>query len=123
MDKRGLFKRYVAFMAYISKGDYWITQLQQFFDYTKALLIITTLKVWFPWMSWEESIVIVIILALVKVLIKILSGWIYRTSGLWKVEGEYNAKMEHINPWNVEVSETLKTICGKLGINHYFKEL
>lgn len=123
MNKREAFKRYIAFMAYINKGDLWITQLQQFFDYSKALVILLFLKQWFPHMGWKTATGIVILLAVAKVIFKIAGGWFYRHSGLWKVESEWNSKQDFVSAWNVETKKTIENIAEKVGAKSEFKEL
>lgn len=123
ISKRQLWKKYVAFKAYITKGDTEISFIQQFFDYSKALIIVTALKVWFPNMGVKEIVLIIVGLALLKVLMKVAGGIFYHAVGLWKVEGEYNAKSSHITPFNVEIRKTLENIAEKVGATSGFIDL
>ena len=51
-------------------------------------------------------------------------GWLdFKKWQIWKIETEWGGKTKEVNPLSVEMIETHKEICKKLGIKHKFTDL
>lgn len=123
MTKRELWKNYTALKTYINKGDAEISFWSQFFDYAKGAVILTFLKLYWPGLTLKDGIILLLTISVLKVALKIISAVLYKRLGVWKVENEYMAKKEHLNPFNKELVDTLKSICLKIDVSHSFRDL
>ena len=138
MNKRKAFEKYNDLMARVGRGGYWINQIDGFIPIFQMAQEYTYLQVpiwaFAEWVKskygWELGITFVHILVFVIIkhylktyIIPYFLGKFDEKWGLWKYTNEFNAKKEHLAPWNVEATKTMNNIAEKVGAKSEFKEL
>ena len=128
MDSKELFYKYTDFYTLKGIGENWVTQIKGYVPLggwiaTAGAYQIALWALNIRWVTYWEIILFLSIKFYIMILINWLGGKIAIKIGLYKAQQQYSAKNEYLNPYNVELIETLKAICKKLGIEDKFTKL
>lgn len=124
--KDKLFYKFTEFKARQDRGG-WLIGFIKGYVYPPGLFVESaTFKIllWnFNIPTWQIIIILLFKYYIMIIANTIIGRWDEKKFGFWKAQNNYGAKKEHIAPFNIEIKETMKAICNKLGIEHKFKEL
>jgi len=118
MDKTQVFHRIIDITTKQTRGDWWITLLQTYFNPQKILLYAGMIKILYPSIPSVPLVIGCVVFFLIKQIAIYFIGDIEKKIGLWEKWSRYNQTEPHMAPWNVEVTNTLKEICQKLNIKN-----
>jgi len=112
-------------LTWRERGNYWYSLFNAFVipDVARVSVIMTFLKVWIPSLSFLAGISIIIVAGFLNEIIKIKMGRFDYEHGIQEELNAFLTKDKKMNPFNDEVRETLKGVCKRLGITHYFKDI
>ena len=132
MDKRKIALIISDIVQKQTRGDWWITLLQTYFNPQKILLYTGMIKillpvnfgfVHIPEISSSTLIIGATLFFLFKnVIIYIIGHW-DKNNGIQKKQAEYLNKDEDLAPWQCEVKNTMESICKAVGAKSKFKDL
>ncbi len=123
MNKRKALYKLTEVMARQSRGAYWISFLQTYFDPGKIMAYSAWIKILIPQTPTVPLLIGAGIFLFLIEICKYFIGNYDEKKGIWKTQSEYNQKKEHLAPFNNELKNTLKEICKELKIEHKFTEL
>ena len=129
INKRKLLYTFFDYRATRDRGGYWMAYLEQYIPISRIIdyfLTFITLKIAIQNNSWFWALVGGGVFIGYKVFMETIQwiiGKIDYKQGLWKTELDWSPKNKKYNVYNIEMMETLKSICEKVGADFYFKEL
>ncbi len=113
MDKKKLFYKYTDFINLQGIGGGWVQQLKGYFPIGQWVQTIAGYQIiiWALHITWIPIWVIFIFIA-VKFYAMMIVYWVVGkfaiNVGVYSAQQQYNAKKEHLAPFNVEVINTFK---------------
>jgi len=128
INRRKIGLKVAEILAYEARGNIWTSMVQGFipmnnitpFIATFIALKFNSLPFWIPILA---LIFYNIICRIFWFIARVKIGNMDMRKGIWSAQQEFNQKKEELNPFNIEVRETLKNICKKLEIENKFKDL
>jgi len=116
IDKNKLANSYFDFATREHRGGYWIGRLQYYLspfrNWTAKLGTVAFIKILFPSFPYYITFIIVMAYNIIGfysiLIIKLFIGRWDERKGIWKRHSEYNAKKEHLSPFNVELRKQLE---------------
>lgn len=130
MNKKELFYKYTDFTNLQGIGANWVNQIRQWLPQStwldrSALLSLYFSSLHIKWLMFP-AYAITIFLG-VKYYFMMFANWYYGKIaikvGVYEAQQQYNAKKEHLSPYNVELIKQLEAIGEKLGIESKFTKL